>query len=172
MKEGVAGAARTPDFRFAVYFCRRMSAARRSIVLATPSAIAEGNSRGIAFVDDLLKVQSSPQPCIVPGCQAPLSTSDGLELRQEDFHTICPAPDSEKGPFQGPVGHLGDKADLTPSPLRVSGSHRGGLTGETNDVVRCYGFALTEQASVILLAPRRNHCSPPAGSLGRERKWS
>ena len=58
------------------------------------------------------------------------------------------------------MGHLGDKADLTPSPLRVSGSHRGGLTGETNDVVRCYGFALTEQASVTLLLPRRNHCSP------------
>jgi hypothetical protein len=58
------------------------------------------------------------------------------------------------------MGHLGDKADLTPSPLRVSGSHRGGLTGETNDVVRCYGFALTEQASVTLLMPRRNHCSP------------
>jgi len=58
------------------------------------------------------------------------------------------------------MGHLGDKADLTPSPLRVSGSHGGGLTGETNDVVRCYGFALTEQASVTLLMPRRNHCSP------------
>jgi hypothetical protein len=58
------------------------------------------------------------------------------------------------------VDHLGDKADLTPSPLRVSGSHGGGLTGETNDVVRCYGFALTEQASVTLLMPRRNHCSP------------
>jgi hypothetical protein len=58
------------------------------------------------------------------------------------------------------MGHLGDKADLTPSPLRVSGSHRGGLTGETNDVVRCYMFALTEQASVTLLLPRRNHCSP------------
>ena len=61
------------------------------------------------------------------------------------------------------MGHLSDKADLTPSPLRVSGGHRGGLTGETNDVVRCYGFALTEQASVILLAPRRNHCSPWMG---------
>jgi len=59
------------------------------------------------------------------------------------------------------MGHLGDKADLTPSPLRVSGSHRGGLTGETNDVVRCYVFALTEQASITLLMPRRNHCSPP-----------
>ena len=58
------------------------------------------------------------------------------------------------------MGHLGDKADLTPSPLRVSGGHWGSLTGETNDVVRCYGFALTEQASVILLMPRRNHCSP------------
>ena len=58
------------------------------------------------------------------------------------------------------MDHLGDKADLTPSPLRVSGSHRGGLTGETNDVVRCYVCALTEQASVTLLMPRRNHCSP------------
>lgn len=65
-----------------------------------------------------------------------------------------------KRPLPGPMGHLGDKADLTPSPLRVSGSHGGGLTGETNDVVRCYGFALTEQASVTLLMPRRNHCSP------------
>ena len=63
------------------------------------------------------------------------------------------------------MGHLGDKADLTPSPLRVSGSHRGGLTGETNDVVRCYGFALTEQASVTLLMPRRNHCSPLMGGM-------
>ena len=62
------------------------------------------------------------------------------------------------------MDHLGDKADLTPSPLRVSGSHGGGLTGETNDVVRCYGFALTEQASVTLLMPRRNHCSPLVGS--------
>ena len=60
----------------------------------------------------------------------------------------------------GPMGYLSDKANLTPSPLRVSGSHRGGLTGETNDVVRCYVFALTEQASVTLLMPRRNHCSP------------
>ena len=58
------------------------------------------------------------------------------------------------------MGHLGDKADLTPSPLIGSGSNRGCLTGETNDVVRCYGFALTEQASVTLLMPRRNHCSP------------
>ena len=65
------------------------------------------------------------------------------------------------------MGHLGDKADLTPSPLEMSGSHRGGLTGETNDVVRCYGFALTEQASVTLLMPRRNHCSPVIGYPGR-----
>jgi len=62
------------------------------------------------------------------------------------------------------MSHLGDKADFTPSPLRVSGSHRGGLTGETNDVVRCYVFALTEQASVTLLIPRRNHCSPRISS--------
>ena len=41
-----------------------------------------------------------------------------------------------------------------------SGSNRGCLTGETNDVVRSYVFALTEQASVTLLMPRRNHCSP------------
>jgi len=58
------------------------------------------------------------------------------------------------------MGHLGDKADLTPSPLKGSGGHGGGLTGETNDVIRCYVFALTEQASVTLLIPRRNHCSP------------
>jgi hypothetical protein len=32
--------------------------------------------------------------------------------------------------------------------LNGSGSNRGCLTGETNDVVRSYGFALTEQASV------------------------
>ena len=73
------------------------------------------------------------------------------------------------------MGHLGDKADLTPSPLRVSGSHRGGLTGETNDVVRCYGFALTEQASVTLLMPRRNHCSPSNFLANRNllgQRWS
>jgi hypothetical protein len=72
------------------------------------------------------------------------------------------------------MGHLGDKADLTPSPLEMSGGHGGSLTGETNDVVRCYGFALTEQASVTLLMPRRNHCSPVVGS-GRRRErgeWS
>ena len=63
------------------------------------------------------------------------------------------------------MGHLGDKADLTPSPLEMSGSHGGSLTGETNDVVRCYGFALTEQASVTLLMPRRNHCSPEIGGM-------
>ena len=57
------------------------------------------------------------------------------------------------------MSYLVDKANFTPSPLRVRG-HRGGLTGETNDVVRCYGFALTEQASVIRLMPRRDHCSP------------
>ena len=42
------------------------------------------------------------------------------------------------------------------------------MTGETNDVVRSYGFALTEQASVTLLMPRRNHCSPEKGN-GAER---
>ena len=67
------------------------------------------------------------------------------------------------------MDHLGDKADLTPSPCLGSGSHRGGLTGETNDVVRCYVFALTEQASVTLLMPRRNHCSPKKGGNGAER---
>ncbi|MEC7248046.1 MAG: hypothetical protein VXV94_02615, partial [Cyanobacteriota bacterium] len=46
-----------------------------------------------------------------------------------------------------------------------SGSNRGCLTGETNDVVRSYGFALTEQASVTLLMPRRNHCSPEKGEM-------
>ena len=39
-----------------------------------------------------------------------------------------------------PVGQLGDKADLTPSPLLGSGSNRGCLTGETYDVVRSYGI--------------------------------
>ena len=63
------------------------------------------------------------------------------------------------------MSHLGDKADFTPSPLIGSGSNRGCLTGETNDVVRCYGFALTEQASVTLLMPRRNHCSPKKGEM-------
>ena len=77
-----------------------------------------------------------------------------------------PNPQHMEGALPGPQGHLGDKADLTPSPLRVSGGHRGGLTGETNDVVRCYGFALTEQASVTLLMPRRNHCSPWMDSHG------
>ncbi len=57
------------------------------------------------------------------------------------------------------MSQLGDKADLPHLP-KESGGHRGGLTGESNDVVRCYGFALTEQASVTLLLPRRNHCSP------------
>jgi hypothetical protein len=36
---------------------------------------------------------------------------------------------------------LGNKDDLTPSPKRSS-SNRGCLTGETNDVVSSYGFAL------------------------------
>jgi len=75
-----------------------------------------------------------------------------------------------KRALPGPMDHLGDKADLTPSPLRVSGSHGGGLTGETNDVVRCYGFALTEQASVTLLLPRRNHCSPGKPSRQKPRR--
>ncbi len=65
-----------------------------------------------------------------------------------------------KGDLPVPMSHLGDKADLTPSPLKGSGSNRGCLTGETNDVVRCYVCALTEQASVTRLMPRRNHCSP------------
>jgi hypothetical protein len=71
------------------------------------------------------------------------------------------------------MDHLVDKADLTPSPFLGSGGHRGGLTGETNDFVRCYVFALTEQASVTLLMPRRNHCSPE-NNLGECRgvKWS
>ena len=67
------------------------------------------------------------------------------------------------------MGHLGDKADLTPSPLLGSGGHEGRLTGETNDVVRSYGFALTEQASVTLLMPRRNHCSPCLNGAERNR---
>jgi hypothetical protein len=72
-------------------------------------------------------------------------------------------PKPLKRGLAAPMGHLGDKADLTPSPLCGSGSNRGCLTGETNDVVRSYGFALTEQASVTLLMPRRNHCSPVMG---------
>jgi len=71
-----------------------------------------------------------------------------------------PCYSNKRGALPGPMGHLGDKADLTPSPLLGSGSHEGRLTGETNDVVRSYEFALTEQASVTLLIPRRNHCSP------------
>ena len=84
------------------------------------------------------------------------------------------SPHLLKRALPGPMDHLGDKADLTPSPLRVSGSHRGGLTGETNDVVRCYGFALTEQASVTLLMPRRNHCSPgmPSRPQPEVGEWS
>ena len=61
------------------------------------------------------------------------------------------------------MDQLGDKADLTPSP-KGSSSNRGCLTGETNDVVSSYGFALTEQASVIRLIPRRSHCSPNDGA--------
>lgn len=66
------------------------------------------------------------------------------------------------------MGHFGDKADLTPSPLS-SGGNRGGLARETNDVVRCYEIALTEQASVTLLMPRRNHCSPVKSGAERNR---
>ena len=61
------------------------------------------------------------------------------------------------------MDQLGNKADLTPSPKRSS-SDRGCLTGETNDVVSSYGFALTEQASVTRLIPRRSHCSPIDGA--------
>ena len=57
------------------------------------------------------------------------------------------------------MDQLGNKVDLTPSPRRSS-SNWGCLTGETNDVVSSYGFALTEQASVTRLIPRRSHCSP------------
>jgi len=59
--------------------------------------------------------------------------------------------------------HLVDKADMTQSPLGSS-SNWGCLTGETNDFVSSYGFALTEQASVIRLIPRRSHCSPIYGA--------
>ena len=71
-------------------------------------------------------------------------------------------------PLPGPMGHLGDKADLTPSPLKESGSHGGGLTGETNDVVRSYGFALTEQASVTLLMPVETIAAPGCCRRSRE----
>ena len=96
--------------------------------------------------------------CVLRGSTSTQLARTPLNLPCQDHQD--PSPTNVKGPLPGPMSHLGDKADFTPSPLRVSGSHRGGLTGETNDVVRCYGFALTEQASVILLAPRRNHCSP------------
>ena len=61
------------------------------------------------------------------------------------------------------MDQLGNKADLTPSPERSS-SNWCCLTGETNDVVSSYGFALAEQASVTLLIPRRSHCSPKDGA--------
>ena len=97
----------------------------------------------------------------------------GLVLQAGGATPIPPtSPKYLEGALPGPMGHLADKADLTPSPLRVSGSHGGGLTGETNDVVRCYGFALTEQASVTLLMPRRNHCSPGTGPGQAGKGWS
>ena len=60
----------------------------------------------------------------------------------------------------GPMSHLGDKADFTPISLKGSGSNRGCLTGETNDVVRSYEFALTEQASVTLSCPVETIAAP------------
>ena len=89
--------------------------------------------------------------------------------KQQKASFLDPCYSNKRGALPGPMGHLGDKADLTPSPLIGSGSNRGCLTGETNDVVRCYGFALTEQASVTLLMPRRNHCSPKRRINGAER---
>ena len=67
------------------------------------------------------------------------------------------------------MDQLVNKADLTPSPLYGSSSNKGWLTGETNDFVSSYGFALTEQVSVKLLEPRRNHCSPSYYGAERNR---
>jgi hypothetical protein len=78
------------------------------------------------------------------------------------------------------MDQLGNKDDLTPSPKRSS-SNRGCLTGETNDVVSSYGFALTEQASgrveknhlVIVVVSERcpSHLSPSLSEcLGPEPK--
>ena len=63
------------------------------------------------------------------------------------------------GALPGSLDHLVDKADITPSPLKSS-SNWCCLTGETNDFVSVCVFALTEQASVIFLTPRRNHYNP------------
>ena len=67
------------------------------------------------------------------------------------------------------MDQLVNKVDLTPSLLNGSSSNRGCLTRETNDFVSSYGFALTEQASVKLLEPRRNHCSPKDNGAERNR---
>ena len=88
--------------------------------------------------------------------------------KQQKASFLDPCYSNKRGALPGPMGHLGDKADLTPSPLLGSGSHEGRLTGETNDVVRSYVVAHTEQASVTLLIPRRNHCSPKKPERGVE----
>ena len=59
-----------------------------------------------------------------------------------NFHeTLRTIAANLKGALPGSMDQLGNKADLTPSPERSS-SNRGCLTGETNDVVSSYGFAL------------------------------
>ena len=88
--------------------------------------------------------------------------------KQQKTSFLDPYYSNKRGGLPAPVSQLGDKADLTPSPLLGSGSHEGRLTGETNDVVRSYVFALTEQVSVTLLIPRRNHCSPNNPKKGVE----
>ena len=111
--------------------------------------------------------------CIELNFFVAVATEHAWDCRHSLLEGLAPKPDplgwdGLRG-LPAPVGQLGDKADLTPSPLLGSGSNRGCLTGETNDVVRSYGFALTEQASVTLLMPRRNHCSPAMGRNGAER---
>jgi len=57
---------------------------------------------------------------------------------------------------QPPVGHLGNKADLTPS-LKRSGSNRCSLARETNDVVSVCGFVPSTDTT---FEPSRNQCIP------------
>ena len=85
------------------------------------------------------------------------------------FKNFCmPSTASGKGALQPPWINWVIRLIWPHLLLKGSGSYRGCLTGETNDVVRSYGFALTEQASVTLLIPRRNHCSPKTPKRGME----
>ena len=64
------------------------------------------------------------------------------------------------------MSHLGDKADFIHAP---KGQAQQGLLDGRNE--RCCSqlrVCSTEQASVTLLMPRRNHCSPERGN-GAER---